>query len=488
VHAQPKVVKTTAGLISGTHTKTGDVRIFKGIPYAAPPIGDLRWRAPQPVAPWKGIRTCEDFGANAMQEKPVPAGAYGPEILIPANGKISEDCLYLNVWTPAKQENEKRPVLVIIHGGGFTHGSGSISLLDGEEMAKKGLVVVSINYRLGIFGFLAHPSLTDESPHHTSGNYGILDQLAAFQWIKENIAAFGGDPANITVDGGSAGSCSMLTMIASPLGKGLFKRAISESGPLFKPNECRLLKEAEQEGVETMTKKGALTLPEMRKLPADVLLKNDRLRLPVVDQYVLPDHILTIFSEGKQNDVDLLIGYNEGDEDFGRPIYSAEVFSADAQQIYKDRATEFLRLYPAHNDQEAARSQVLLSRDRVFAWGNYQWARYQSANGNNKVWYYYFSRTAPGSPNYGAFHGCQGAYALHNLHRWNRPIAEWDRKLSDIMSAYWINFATTGNPNDKSLPLWPAFTEKDTKVIEFGNEVKAINLPSLTSFEFFRDK
>lgn len=479
------VIKTNYGLVSGTVNKTGEIMIFKGMPFAAPPIGDLRWKEPQPVKPWEGIRKCDSFGPSAMQPKPIPSGAYGPEILIPAMGKISEDCLYLNVWTRAKHEGVKLPVIVVIHGGGFTTGSGSISLLDGEEMAKKGVVVVTINYRLGIFGFLAHPALTKESPHHSSGNYGILDQIAAFQWIKENIAAFGGNPQNITADGGSAGSCSMLTMIASPLGKDLFKRAVSESGPLFKPNECRILQQAEQEGLETMAKKRAATLSEMRQLPADMLLNEDHLRLPVVDGYVLADHILTIFENGKQNGVDLLIGYNEGDEDFGRPISKAAAFVADAEDKYGNNSNEFLKLYPAHSDEEAGRSQILLSRDRVFAWGNHNWAKYQSANGRYKVWYYYFSRTAPGNADYGAFHGCQGAYVLHNLHRWKKQFSEWDITLSNIMSDYWVNFAATGDPNGKNLPVWPAFKERNTRVLEFGDEVKAIDLPAQKSFGFF---
>lgn len=482
---QTKPIKINSGLISGTISKSGEVKIFKGIPFAAPPTGNLRWKEPQPVKPWKGVRKCVDYGPNAVQEKPIPSGAYGAEILIPADGKISEDCLYLNVWTPVKHMGKKKPVLVIIHGGGFTAGSGSISLLDGEAMARKGLVVVTINYRLGIFGFLAHPALTKESLHHTSGNYGILDQISAFKWIKENIAAFGGDPSNVTADGGSAGSCAMLTMIASPLGKNLFRRAISESGPLFKPNECRVLKEAEQEGINAMTRKGALTIKEMRALSADELLKEDRLRLPVVDQYVLPDQILNIFTEGKQNGVDLLIGYNEGDEDFGRPISSAVEFVAAAQRKYQDRAIDFLKIYPANTDEQAARSQILLSRDRVFAWGNYQWARSQSANGKHQIWYYYFSREAPGPPHYGAFHGCQGAYALHNLHRWNRSFDVWDRTLSQIMSDYWVNFAASGNPNRNDLPGWPAFNEAETKIIEFGNDVKVITLPAKNSFNYF---
>ncbi|QHT70791.1 carboxylesterase family protein [Rhodocytophaga rosea] len=496
----PARIRIEQGWISGAINASGDVHIYKGIPYAAPPIGNLRWKAPQPAPSWKGVRPCVAFGPNAMQPVPVPSGAYGKEILIPPDGPISEDCLYLNVWAPAKKANKKRPVLVIVHGGGFTGGSGSISLLDGEQMARKGLVVVSINYRLGVFGFLAHPALTAESPHHSSGNYGILDQIAAFEWIKKNISAFGGDPDNITADGGSAGSCSVLTIVASPLGKGLLRRVISESGPLFQPKECRELRAAEHEGLQTMQAKQARTLSQMRALSADSLLKGDHLRLPVVDNYLLTDHIRDLFAAGKQNDVDLLIGYNEGDQDMRGPAQSAQAFIRMAKGKYGLDADEFLRIYPASTDQQAAASQVAISRDRVFGWGNFLWAKAQSRQGQQKVWMYYFSRSVPavpGKPEYGAFHGSQGAYVLDNLHRWNLLFTQWDKTLSERMSTYWVNFATSGNPNiayseastqkkvNEQMPFWPPFSVAQTKVMEFGSEVKPINLPSMRAFRFF---
>jgi para-nitrobenzyl esterase len=266
----------------------------------------------------------------------------------------------------------------------------------------------------------------------------------------------------------------------------LFRRVISESGPLFKPDECRLLLQAEKEGLETMSKKNAGSLATMRALPTDVLLSGDHLRLPVVDGYVLPDHILNIFTGGKQNGVDLLIGYNEGDQDIQGPAMTAAVFTAEVQKKYGEKAAAFLQLYPAHTDDEAAQSQVRLSRDRVFAWGNYTWAKCQSANGKYKVWYYYYSHAAPGEPDYGAFHGSQSAYAMHNLNKWNRPFEDWDRTLSNNMRAYWLNFAATGDPNGEGLPAWPAFTDTDTKVLEFGNQIKTIDLPAMRSFEFFK--
>ncbi|RFM31309.1 carboxylesterase/lipase family protein [Chitinophaga silvisoli] len=485
LQSDPPLVQTTAGLISGMTNASGDVHIFKGIPFAAAPVGNLRWKEPQAVTPWKGIRKCDKFGPNAMQNRPIPSGAYGPEILIPEDVKISEDCLYLNVWTPARQTGEKRPVIVVIHGGAFSGGSGAVPVLDGEETAKKGIVVVTINYRLGIFGFLAHPALSKESPHHVSGNYGILDQIAAMNWIKQNIAAFGGDPENITANGGSAGSCSVLIMIASPLGKGLFKRAISESGPMFAPDQCLTLQQAEEEGMTTMSKNNADDLLAMRAIPAEVLLKDTHFRSPIVDGYVLQNQILDIFTKGQQNDVDLLIGYNTGDAFITNELLTAAAFKAEAQKNYGAKTDAFLQHYPAHTDEEAAQSQLYISRDKTFALGNYTWAKYQVSHTKCKVWFYYFSHAVPGNPNYGAFHGAQGAYALHNLDKWDKPFTDWDRTLSNKMNDYWITFAATGNPNGKGRPYWPAFTIKETKVLQFGDQISTIPLPAIPTFEFF---
>lgn len=484
IYGQDKV-KTTNGWVSGTLNGEDDVQEFKGVPYARPPVGELRWKEPQPVFPWKGVLKCDSYGPNAMQPRPIPSWAYGPEILIPTNGRISEDCLYLNVWAPVHSAGKKLPVIVIIHGGGFTGGSGSVAVLDGEQTAKKGVVVVSINYRLGIFGFLAHPALSAESPHHVSGNYGILDQVAALKWVKQNIAAFGGDPDNITADGGSAGSCCIHVMIASPLGKGLFRRAISESGPLFKTNVCPHLKAAEEEGLLTMQSKHANDLAAMRAIPAEELVLNDHRREPVIDGYVLPDELINIFKSGRQNDVDLLIGYNEGDDAMESAPVNASNYKADMEKKYGAGAAEVLKLYPAGSDNEAAQSQRRQTRDLVFAFESYTWAKWQVNHGKRKAWFFYFSHGAPGRPWFGAFHGSQSAYALANLGKWNRPFQDWDRTLSNSMNAYWINFAATGDPNGKGLPDWPAFRPTKTQVIGFGDQVKTIDLPAMPAFHLF---
>lgn len=471
-NSNPEAVQTTGGLVSGALNAEGDVCIFKGIPYAAPPVGNLRWREPQPVVPWQGVRKCTEFGPSAMQS---------PR---PDQPNCSEDCLYLNVWAPANTAVGKRPVIVVIHGGGFVSGSGSIPIFDGEATAKKGAIVVTVNYRLGIFGFLAHPALSAESSHHVSGNYSILDLMAAFQWVKQNIAAFGGDPANITADGGSSGSCSIHVMVGSPLAKGLFQRVISESGPLFKQNITPGLKDAEADGLATMERLHAHTLAEMRALPAEALLNENSRREPVIDGYVLPDALIHIFEQGKQNKVDLLIGYNEGDNGLEEQPLSAASFTEKARQKYGEKAGAFLQIYPAHNDDEAMWSQQHQARDLIFARESYAWAKYQQAKGG-RVWFYYYSHPAPGHPAAGAFHGAQTPYALHNLDKWDRPAQPWDLALSDTMHDYWINFAATGNPNGSGMPAWPAFQPTDTRVIQFGEQVTAAPLPALPAFAFF---
>ncbi|MBS1526666.1 MAG: carboxylesterase family protein [Bacteroidetes bacterium] len=476
-----ELVKTQYGIISGQFNSSHNVYSFKGVPYAAPPVGKLRWREPMAVKPWAGILKCDHFRASAIQADPLPNPPWTEEFM-PAPGQISEDCLYLNVWTGAKKAGEKRPVIVWIHGGAFVAGSGSVPVYDGEEMARKGVVFVTINYRLGILGFLAHPQLSAESEHHVSGNYGILDQIAALKWVKKNIAAFGGDADNVTIDGQSAGSCCVNTLIASPLAKGLFKRGIAESGQFFAANQCLTLKEAEEEGKKLMEAKHANSVTEMRKLSTDELLKDDYMRLPVVDNYLLPDQIDRIFEKGQELPADLIIGYNEGDE-FVDDIISAKDYRAQIQKLYGDKAESFLKDYPGSTDQEAARSQKYLSRDKTFAWLNYKWAQLQITKG--RVWYYYFDRVPPGTPRFGAFHSAEVPYSLGTLSHWNRPFTAIDAKLSSIMNNYWINFAKTGNPNGKALPEWTLFSQSPTKVIQLGDTVKTIPLPAKPRFKWF---
>ncbi len=453
------IIKTHAGLVSGTTNQEGDVHIFRGIPFAASPVGALRWKAPQPVLPWKGIRKCDVFGASAMQRDPVPFMMYSSEFLIPWK-PISEDCLYLNVWTKRRTGREKMPVIVWIHGGGFNSGSGSCPIYDGENMAKKGVVFVTINYRLGVFGFLAHPELTKESPDHASGNYAFLDQIAALKWVRANIAAFGGDPDRVTIAGQSAGAFSVNVLMASPQAKGLFRRVIAESGGMFTPETGGLsLRAAEENGLKFMDSLHAGSIAAMRALPADsVFGRSAYFRIsPVIDGYVLPDSIRSIFAHHRQNDVPLLTGWN-GDDGFSPPLQpSPEEYKSDAEKKYGVLAEQFLQVFPGATPPEIKHSQAALARDLIFCLAERYLGENRRGEGNRSVWLYVFNRTPPGEEQYGAFHSAEITYAYHSLQMWNRPWTKGDRKLEDIMSSYWANFAAKGDPNGRSLPKWDCF-------------------------------
>ena len=496
-----EVVRTEDGLVSGIQTPTPGVMAFKGIPYAAPPVGDLRWRAPQPHKKWDGFLKADHFCENCMQpthdEQANPPNVMRKSVwtkpfLIP-KGHLSENCLYLNIWTAAKSSSERRPVIVWIHGGAFTSGSGSVPLYNGEALAKKGVVFVTINYRVGLFGFLALPQLSRESSHHTSGNYGLLDQIAALKWVKKNIAAFGGNPNNVTIDGQSAGSFSVNYLVASPLAKGLFERAIGESGASMVPNpiiNVPDLQTAEQNGLKFMKMANASTLAQLRKMPADSLQKISGFFWPDIDGYVLPEKVEKIFSEGKQNDVPTLTGWNV-DEGTAFSIYSktltAEAFKKQIHKIYGDEAAKVLKYYPAKTDAEAAQSQYALTRDYLFATQNYTWANLQSKTGNSKVFLYTFDRKLPARGPYkffGAFHSGEIAYALDNLKYLNRPWQPVDRKLADIMSSYWVNFAKTGNPNGKGLPEWPVYQPQQGKDMELGKRDGVQDIPNKAGMDF----
>jgi para-nitrobenzyl esterase len=463
--ADTSVVAIDAGLITGTTDPSKEIHVFLGIPFAAPPVGPLRWREPQPVMPWKTVLACDHFGPSPIQST-----------IRGRPGEYSEDCLYLNVWTGARQPSEKRPVIVWIYGGGFTDGSSVYD--DGEAMARKGIVFVSFNYRVGLLGFLAHPALSRESPYHVSGNYGILDQIAALQWVRRNIAAFGGDTANVTIQGESAGSCSVNTLIASPLAKGLFHRAIAESGAFFRPLRNRTLAEAEAEGEQVMRDKRALTLEAMRALPVSDLTGTVR-RLPAVDGYVLPDNVDVLYRQGKISKVDLLTGYNEGDNFKDEDFVDHAAFVDFAQRNYGDRAKDFLALYPGRIEEESS----AFARDLLFGWEHYTWAKEESAGGKTKAFMYYFDRVPPGAAN--AYHSAEIVYALRNLDRVNRPWTRWDATLSRYMNDYWVNFATKGDPNGPGLPHWPLFSPEHTKVMELGDSLRVIPLPAMHAFSFF---
>jgi para-nitrobenzyl esterase len=480
-------VMTESGLVSGVQSESGIVTAYKGIPYAAPPLGDQRWKAPQPAIPWQGIRKCDVFGPSPMQPKPIPFMVYTSEFLIPEN-PISEDCLYLNIWTGAKKGN-RRPVFVWIYGGGFSSGGTAVPIYDGEAMAKKGIIFVSVNYRVGVFGFLAHPDLTKESPLKSSGNYGLLDQLAALQWIKKNINAFGGDPDNVTVGGQSAGSMSVNCLVASPLANGLIHKAISESGSFF-VMKTKNLNEAEKQGIDLASFVHAGSLEDLRKMPADQLMKFPAQYFPIVDGYVLPESIPDIFAEGKENNVPLITGWN-ADESFLNGIKNKDAFQKEAREKYGKDADEFLKYFPANSDEEAMRSQIMLSRNTIFALSGYKWANIQSDKRRSPVYLYYFARKLPATGDYtkyGAFHTGEVAYVLDNLKFLYRPWEQSDYQLAELMSNYWVNFISGSNPNGRNLPDWPSYNTKTFQVMVFDKESGKQLLPGKDGLDFMSEK
>jgi para-nitrobenzyl esterase len=484
-------IRIDSGVVSGVPGNDASITAFKGIPYAAPPVGNFRWRPPESPAAWKDTRRADHFSADCSQAQTGPRGPWGSEYMSPSamKGGSSEDCLYLNVWTAATNPHEKRPVIVWIHGGGFSSGSGCVPVYDGEGLAAKGVVMVTINYRLGVLGYLAHPDLTKESSHHASGNYGLLDIIAALQWVRNNIAAFGGDPNNVTTAGQSAGAFAINYLMASPLAKGLFHRAIAESGGAFIGTLS--LPQAEAAGIKLAQSEGASTIAELRAKSADAVregLGTMTRPVPIVDGYVVPSDVFSIFAEGRQNDVPLLLGWNSSDGvSFGAPPKAA-AFREQARRNFGGLADAFLRVFPAATDKEAAASQHDLVRAQRFAWQDRTWARLQGQTGKSKVFLYYFDRVAPGTPSqtrWGAFHSGEIPYALNTLNRWDRPFETADRKLANQMSTYWVNFATTGDPNGPGLPEWPAYSTKDERSIKLAGEVQTIATPQKKQLDFF---
>lgn len=485
-------VKTTNGFISGTMSADNEVKIFRGIPYAAPPVGNLRWKEPQSLQNWDGIRRCDTFGPNAKQVKPVPFDVYTEEFLIPVNTPISEDCLYLNVWTNAKSPGEKLPVIMFIHGGAFIVGSGSVPIYDGEAMARKGVVFVNINYRLGVFGFFAHPELSNESPHKSSGNYGIMDQIAALQWIKNNIAAFGGDPDNVTIAGQSAGTTSVNVLGVSPLAKNLFHKMIAKSGASVNVLKSRygrttILDSAEEKGVQFASRVGATSLNELRQLSADSLLSAfSGTGSAIVDGYVLPEPISAMFAANKQSDLPLMIGYTADEQNEPSSNTVAEYKNYVRAEFGNDTAI-ILEAYPANNDEQARESSKYIHRDIRFGFQNFAWAAIQSER-SHKSYMYFFNRKVPehgGTNKYGAFHSGEIAYAYDNLKFFNRPFTDADHSLAKLMSSYWLNFAKTGDPNGGDLPVWPAFNRQKGEVMIFDTLSNAAVHPYFSGLNYF---
>jgi len=471
-------VNVTGGSVAGT--AEDGVQVFKGIPYAAPPVGDLRWAPPAEIVPWKGTRDASKFSPDCVQAPYDKSSVYYRE-----PSPQSEDCLCLNVWSAAQKPDEKRPVMVWIHGGALTRGSGATPTYDGANFAKNGVVLVTINYRLGPFGFFSHPGLTAESKHDASGNQGVLDQIAALKWVQQNIAAFGGDPSRVTIFGESAGSWSVCSLMATPLSKGLFHRAIGESGGVFESmtylkEEKRGRRSGEAVGLDFAKSLGAKDLAALRALPAQKIIEafGPRASIPtrgVVDGWVFPKEARLVFASGEQHHVPVIVGSNANEMTTLTPRAMVPTTLDGLKQYvardYKGFEAEFAAAYPAATDAEAGDAFLAASRDRGFTWQMRTWAREMTKAGV-PAYLYFFSRIPPvGDHAYNrAFHAAEIAYAFGNLDM-TRGYTDKDRELSAAMQGYWINFAKTGDPNGDGLIIWPAHDAQHDPYLELGDEI-----------------
>ncbi len=448
------------GTLRGELNGDSSVISFKGVPFAKPPIGALRWKAPMPAESWDGVREANKFGPSAIQNlryTHLPNGPWTEEFMV--QNEVSEDCLYLNVWAPAQDPTDKLPVMVYIHGGALTEGSGAIDVYDGEELAKKGIIVVTINYRLGVLGFMAHPELTAESPNGTSGNYGFLDQIAALQWIQKNIHAFGGDPDKVTIAGQSAGAGSVRILTASPLASGLFHGAITQSGSsLITGRPTMTLEEAEKQGVEFSKLKGAASLQELRALTPDELLEPTEPSMRFrgnIDGYLQTADISTIFAEGKENDTPFMTGLN-----------------ADETRYRGSEDASFQKYYPFTSDEEkaAAVKSAGQQQSMLNAW---LWLAHRASTAKTDGYIYYFDRAIPWPqyPEFGAFHTGEVPYVFNNLKKLDRPWTAVDTMVAETMSSYWVNFVKTGDPNGTDLPTWKPYQADKKEVMHIGEDM-----------------
>ncbi len=484
--ADSPTVKTKQGSLRGKLINSGQVAAFLGIPYAMPPVGDLRWRPPQPSAHWRGTRDASRFGAHCYQTHQFT------DMIFQDSGP-SENCLFLNVYAPATASPKSRlPVMFWIHGGGYQGGSGSEPRQDGDFLPTKGVVLVTINYRLGVFGFLATPELAKEG-NGAAGNYGLMDQVAALRWVSDNIAAFGGDPQNLTIFGESAGSYSVSLLMASQSARGLFSKAIGESGgeldvggpenPSFQQVE-----EQEQAWVASL----GMTLTHLRMLPPSIIVaaaqRKDAPRFwPTVDGRFLTQPVAVTYAAGEQAHVPLLAGWNRDEMSGLAKGMTAEKWKEYAQQHFGDRAEEFLKYYPADNDAQAVRSAIDYNSDSFIAFSTWRWVQAQVKTGSSPVYRYHFMLPAPPSkfhPGSFAFHSDDIEYVFGTLD--TRPGAVWrpeDRQLSNAVMTYWTNFARSGDPNGGSLPQWPRFDQTD-KVLDLGNPIEVVPDATRARYEF----
>jgi para-nitrobenzyl esterase len=501
-------IKIANGMLEGVTEKSG-VQSFKGIPFAQPPIGDLRWKEPQPVNNWAGVRKCDAYGYNPMQKK-----VFG-DMGFRSQG-MSEDCLYLNVWVPANPSKEKLPVLVYFYGGGFVAGDGSERRYDGESMAKRGIIALTVNYRLGIFGFMAHPELTKESAHQSSGNYGLLDQNAALLWVQKNIEAFGGDPKRVTIAGESAGSIAVSAQMVSPLSKNLINGAIGESGAMINPTLAAIpLTVGESNGVKFGEKIGATTLTALRAIPADKLLDeasksdNPSMSSATIDGYFLIKKPVESFAAGEQAKVPLLVGWNSAEIPYQAVMYgnapTPENYARQLKLLYAEKADEVAKLYPGNTQEEVIKSATELASDRFISYSTWKWANEHALTSGKPVYRYLFSKVRPPmtakmgnatpglagginksdtpkpvsklpEPYAGASHASEIEYAMGNLA--SNETYNWtpaDYKVSETMETYFANFIKTGNPNGAGVPKWTANTK--------GSPVSFINIDIKTALE-----
>lgn len=472
---EPARVELSSGVIEGLVRKDG-VRVFRGIPFAEPPVGELRWKPPQPVKPWVGVRKADRFGPAPMQAS------------LPFGAQPSEDSLYLNVWTAAKDASERRPVMVYIFGGAFNGGNSSDALLDGANFAKKGVVLVTFNYRVGIFGFLAHPELSAESGKG-SGCYGIQDQIAALRWVKDNISQFGGDPGRVTVFGQSSGGTSVSILAQSPLAAGLFQRAICQSGGAMAPIKSRpdespgliqSLPLAEEQGKKFLASLGVKDIKAARTLGPDAVKKGDTggLPWPVADGEIIVGDPYENYRTGQFNDTPVLIGITSNDGGLlGSPTKTPAEFEKQIREGFGEDAAAFLAAYPHATAAEASRSTRDLIRDSLFGTSSWAWAKLQSEEGQHKAYLYYFDYgAAPGE----AGHGSDVPYVFGHLGGFLRPAdSRENRTMSDMIMSYWINFAATGDPNGPGLPVWPSFDAEGMKAMTFGKSSSVGPTPNL---------
>ena len=502
-------VKIANGIAEGTLNKDTRVRHFKGLPFAEPPVGDLRWKPPQPAKNWQGVRKADKFGPRCMQ-RPI----FG-DMNFRSNG-VSEDCLYLNVWTPEKAPKGKLPVLVYLYGGGFVAGDGSEPRYDGESMATKGIVAVTVNYRLTVFGFLAYPELTKESPQKASGNYGLLDQAAALKWVQQNIAAFGGDPKRVTIAGESAGSASVSAQMASPLSKNLIAGAIGESGSVLGALSAVSLAEGEQMGLrfaKSLGKGEAPSLATLRAMSAEEILQaTAKPGMPwftsTVDGYFFPKPPIDIYSAGEQARVPLMAGSNSEEMNYaailGREKPTVDNFRKALERLYPGKGDQVFALYPATNETEVMDAAQDLAGDRFISFSTWKWLDLSAKTGGKPTWYYRYDRPRPPMRpemgdavpglaggvvrgqqaaatqmprSRGAVHSAEIEYAMGNLD--SNKVYAWtseDYQVSKTMQAYFVNFIKNGNPNGKGLPNWPKLDEGQRLIIDVNTRAEKENV------------